>query len=158
MLFALLVVTLKSYAQDCSDEYSSSHLLGFNVERQLENCVEWQDPDPTLADDSLGKTSKCAQYVSCALQIPDPNELVKVSCVCRKRRSTKHPEYDPSDQWPFWRSNGSACTYNEAEEKAIKGCDFVNLESDNPEHWLATTDCRRVYKYICENDDILYTN
>ena len=152
----LLIFTLKSYTQDCSKEYSDSHLLGSNVERQVENCIKWQEPDPTLTNpDGSAPRRKCVESVSCNLQIPNPNEVIDIICTCYIRHSTKHPKYDHSE-WPYWDSTASACTHDKAEEEAIKGCtDDFDLESENPEHWVTAITRSRVYKYICENGETL---
>lgn len=157
ILFILIILTLKSYAQDCTQQYSNSHVIHSNPTTKIEKCVKWQAPNPRTTPDGAHPPSTCVEFTSCNLQLPGFNELISVMCKCRIRHSTKHPEYDPQSAFPYWDSISSACNYDKAEEEAREGCTskFNLSENENPKHWVTTIDCKRVYTYTCENDETL---
>lgn len=156
ILLALFIFTVESYAQNCTNEDSDSHLLGTTVKNQFEKCIEWQNPDPQTTPDGAQLPSKCVKFVTCVLQFPGQNELITIGCECHIRYSTKHPEYNVNYAFPYWPSDGTACTYDKAEEEAREDCTSeFDLENKNSEHWVTNINCKRQYEYICEDGQTL---
>ena len=115
----------------------------------------WETQESHTEDGYSEPTRVCGALQTCSLQLYTTEEPVVVSCQCNVRHSTKHPDYYPNTNFPYWTSNGVHIDQNAAEEEARRGCmSKINLEGENPEHWVTNIDCGVRYRYLCEDGAI----
>ena len=136
----ILFITNFSYSQI----FKSTKTI---IEKNISICNQWIETGSLKLN--------CQNYKKCRLKLYTKTEPIMISCLCHIKHSTKHPEYSPNINFPYWNSYGRNVDVKKAEKEAKEGCTSqFDLTNKNPEHWITSIKCGVNYRYVCKDGSI----